>query len=520
MSIGGAIQRQLSMQEATDGSSVNRRDTCPGSARASLVRDHSRALKYTCMNELPRRSFLGSLCGATTLLNGADRSCEPVVKGEPWSRFRGANASGISEDTGYPVDFGPARNVVWKRPFPPGKSSPVLTPERLLLTGESNDLLHVISVDRGTGRTAWQRSLRRLRNEFKNPLNDGASSSAVTDGYNAYAFFGDFGLISFDESGRERWRSPIEARSSLWGTATSPVLAGDTVVILLDGFARSSIVGFDSKTGRRRWEIERPPFRLNYATPLVRSSPAGCEVLAVAPNEITAYDAVNGERRWRESLAPGTMIGSPVFTDQDTLIAMVVSAEEIPPFPDRDSDSIITADDIPTDPKEWQMIRTLTMIADNSGDRDGKITSTEWTSFWRNLQGTPSIVAIGIGERRGLRWSYTKGIARVATPLHFQGIVYYVNNGGILTALDANTGSPLKIGRLQGAIDNYYASPVTAEGRIYLVSESGKIPVVQAGKDWTVTCINDLDEPCFATPALSEGRIFLRSTRSLYCFGR
>jgi len=160
------------------------------------------------------------------------------------------------------------------------------------------------------------------------------------------------------------------------------------------------------------------------------------------------------------------------------------------------------------------------MIADESGDRDGKITSAEWTHFWRNYQGTPSIVATGIGERRGLKWSYTKGVARVPTPLHYRDIVYQLNNGGILTALDSRTGVARKVGRMEGAIDNYYASPVAADGHIYLVSESGKAPVVQAGPDWIVKTVNDLDEPCYATPALSGGRLFLRTTRSLYCFGR
>jgi outer membrane protein assembly factor BamB len=446
--------------------------------------------------------------------------CEPVVQGEPWSRFRGPNASGIGEGTDYPVEFGPTRNVIWRRPFPPGKSSPVLTKGRILLTAELNDLLKVISVDRATGHTAWERSVERLRKEFKNPLNDGASSSAVTDGANVYGFFGDFGLISFDESGRERWRTPIEARSSLWGTATSPVLAGDTVVVLLDGFARSSIVGFDAKTGDRKWEIERPPFRLNYSTPLVGPSGAGCRVLAVSPNEITAYDPANGERRWSEKLPPGTMIASPVFADPETVIAMLVPAEEVPPFPDKDSDGAVTPADIPTDPKDWLVRRTLRLIADQYGDRDGEITSAEWTHFWRNLQGTPSIVATGVGPRRGLKWSYAKGIARVPTPLYYRDIVYYVNNGGILTALNGKTGAALKVGRLRGAIDNYYASPVAADGRIYLVSESGKAPVVQAGADWEVSVVNDLDEPCYATPALSEGRVFLRTAQSLYCFGR
>jgi outer membrane protein assembly factor BamB len=412
--------------------------------------------------------------------------------------------------------------MVWRRPLPPGKSSPVLSNGLVVLTAESGDSLQVIAIERQTGKVVWERSVKRQRNEYKNPLNDAASSSVVVDdAANVYAFFGDFGMVSVDRKGRERWRSPVKAHSSLWGAATSPMLAEGTVVLLLDGFASSSIIGFDAKTGRRKWETERAPFRLNYATPLLRQTTGGrCEVLAVSPNQIAAYDPATGQPRWDEAVPPGTMIGSPVFVDNDTVVAMIVPAEAIPPFPvDHDGDGVIGQADIPTDPKEWQTTRTLRMIAESAGDRDGKITTAEWSAFWRNLQGTPSISAFRISEPRGPRWSYTKGIARVATPLVYEGIVYYINNGGILTALDGRNGAPLKVGRLEGALDNYFSSIVAAAGRLYLASEAGKVAVVKAGTDWSVLAVNDLDEPCYASPALSDGKIFLRTARTLFCFG-
>ncbi len=261
----------------------------------------------------------------------------------------------------------------------------------------------------------------------------------------------------------------MKAHSSLWGAATSPILADGTVVLLLDGFARSSIIGFDAKTGRHKWETERAPFRLNYATPLLRHTAGGrCEVLAVSPNQIAAYDPATGQPRWDGAVPPGTMIGSPVFVDNDTVVAMIVPA------------------DIPADPKEWQTTRTLRMIAESAGDRDGEITTAEWSAFWRDLQGTPSISAFGISEPRGPRWSYTKGIARVATPIVYEGIVYDINNGGVLTALDGRNGALLKAGRLEGALDNYFSSIVAAAGRLYLASEAGKVAVVKAGADWSV----------------------------------
>lgn len=473
------------------------------------------------MESISRRTLLGGLSAAVTM-NGAGPRCRNAPVGEPWSRFRGPNGSGIGAGAGYPVEFGPTRNLIWRRTLPSGKSSPVLSKGLVVLTAESGESLQVFAIERQTGKALWERSIKRLRNEYKNPLNDAASSSAVVDdAENVYAFFGDFGMVSFSRAGRERWRTPMEGHSSLWGAATSPVLADSTVVLLLDGFATSSIIGFDTKSGGQKWKVERAPFRLNYSTPLVRQTAGGtCEVLAVSPNQMTSYDPATGQPRWVEPMPPGTMIGSPVLFDNDTVVAMVFSAESVPPFPvDQDGDGVIGRADIPTDPKEWQTTRTLLMIGETAGDRDGKITTAEWSAFWRGLQGKPSITAFGIGEQRGPRWSYTKGIARVATPLVYEGIVYYINNGGVLTALDGRSGEVLKVGRLEGALDNYFSSIVAADGRLYLASETGKVAVVKAGAQWSVLAVNDLDEPCYASPALSNGRVFLRTARTLFCFG-
>jgi outer membrane protein assembly factor BamB len=408
-----------------------------------------------------------------------------------------------------------------------GKSSPVLTIDRIMLTADDDNRLQVISVDRATGKTIWERSLAPARREYKNPLNHGASSSAATDGTNVYAFFGDYGLVSYDGSGKERWKTPLGPFSSFWGMATSPVATEDTVILLLDGFARSSIAGFDRNSGRKKWEAERQPFSLNYSTPLLRTgSDSRCEVLALGPNDLASYDASSGERRWSVVVQPGNIIASPILGDEHTLVSMIFRAETIPPFPDKDGDGIITEGDIPTDPNEWQTIRTLRMIANETGNRDGKITRAEWNSFWSGYEGKPAVTATSIGApgekapHRGMRWSYTKGVARVATPLFYEGIVYYINIGGILTALNAKTGVVLKVGRLEGALDNYYASPVAAEGRVYFTSETGKVVVVKAGAAWSILACNDLDEPCYATPALSNGRIFVRTSQSLACFGK
>lgn len=487
--------------------------------------------------EVGRRTFLSAIAAllpvevaygqATAATHRTDNGSNLLGPEEGWSRFRGPNGSGIGTGTGYPIEFGPNKNLIWKRPFPRGRSSPVLTTDRIFLTADEDDRLHVISVDRASGKTVWQRSLAPARSEYKNPLNDGASPSAATDGTNVYAFFGDYGLISYDGNGNERWRTPLGPFSSFWGMATSPVVAGEAVVLLLDGFSGSSIAGFNRNSGHKTWEDERLPFAFNYSTPIVRAGTGNQpEVLALGSNDLVSYDAKSGERRWSVPVQRGNVVASPVLIDNSTVVALIFTAEEIPPFPDKDGDGIVTETDIPTDPKEWMSARVLRMISKEAGDRDGKITRAEWNTFWSGYRGKPSVTAINIGTPgqkapvRGTRWSYTRGVARVATPLVNEGILYYVNMGGILTALDVNSGVALKVGRLEGALDNYYASPVAAEGRLYFTSEAGKIVVVRAGANWSILANNNLNEPCYSTPALSNGNIFVRTAESLACFGR
>jgi len=309
--------------------------------------------------------------------------------------------------------------------------------------------------------------------------------------------------------------------------ATSPVVAGDTVVLLFEGIVHSSIAGFDRNSGRKKWEVERPPFALNYSTPILRSgSDNRCEVLALGPSELVAYDPGNGERRWSTKVLPGSIVASPTLGDDDTLVSMIFPSENGRAFPDKDGDGIVTAAEISALSNDPQITRVEQMIADETGNRDGKITQEEWNLFWRTQQGRPAITATSIGApgedapNRGTRWSYTKGVARVATPLIYDGILYFINMGGILTALNAKTGEALKVARLQCALENYYASPVAAAGVVYFTSETGKVVAVRAGADWSVLACNDLDEPCYATPALSEGRIFVRTSQSLASFGK
>src|SRR5580692_9162664 len=176
---------------------------------------------------------------------------------EDWTRFRGPNGSGVSNDTGFPTEFGKGKNVVWRTPVRPGKSSPILTSRHIFLTAFEDGKLFTQCFDRGNGKLLWERSVDRSRTESANALNHPAAITAVTDGENVYSFFKDYGLISYDPEGNLRWKVPLGPFSNSMGLGASPIIAGDAVIMLADQYENSYIAAFDRRNGEIRWKAGR-----------------------------------------------------------------------------------------------------------------------------------------------------------------------------------------------------------------------------------------------------------------------
>ena len=206
---------------------------------------------------------------ALTVGAGAD-SPDP----EGWSRFRGPNGSGISTSTHLPTEFGPDQNVVWKTELPFGHSSPALTRERIFLTAARGEKLVTICLDRNSGRVVWEREAPRARTEKLDSRNGPAGPTPATDGTNVYVFFADYGLVSYDMSGRERWRVLLGPFNNLYGMGASPVLVGDTVVLVCDQNTDSYVVALEQKSGRVRWKTARPEAHSGHSTRSCTSRPA------------------------------------------------------------------------------------------------------------------------------------------------------------------------------------------------------------------------------------------------------
>ena len=461
--------------------------------------------------------------------------CLAQAPADDWSRFRGPNGYGVSATTNLPVEFGPERNVVWKAPLPPGHSSPVLGRDRIFLTGFEGNQLFTICLDRRAGRQLWQREVPRPRADRLQKPNNPASPSPVTDGENVYVFFQDFGLLAYGPDGKEQWRLPLGPFNSYYGMAASPVLSGDRVILACDQDTNSFLLAADKKTGRVLWRVARPEVISGYSTPMLyqpRGGPA--QVLIPESFQLSAYAVETGERLWWLRGLACEMKSVPAF-DGETLyingwgwpenqpgkqVVVAPFAETLPRL-DTDKDGKISKAEVPEGKlKQDVYFNTFDL------DRDGVLDGRDWEIYRAMMAAENGLLAIRIGEARGevpasrVRWRYQKPVPQVPSTLLYQNVLYMVNDGGILIAFDPATGAVLKQGRLQGAIDKYFASPVAADGKVYLVGQGGAVSVLKAGAEWETLAVNALGDECFATPAIADGKIYIRTQSALYCFAK
>lgn len=453
----------------------------------------------------------------------------PVAAGE-WSQFRGSNATGVVESSSLPVRFGPHRNLVWRASIGPGQSSPVLTRDRIFLSAVEEERLWVICLDRSGGDLLWKQEVPRPRSEVMHRANGPASPTPVTDGSNVYAFFGDFGLISFDAEGRERWRLPLGPFINPMGQAASPILADGRVLLICDQESGSFFVAVDQVTGRVLWRVERPGFTRGFSTPvLYRPKGEELQVLVSGSHQLTAYSVESGEEIWWLRGLTWQMKSTPVI-DREVLYlngwaggADDGDQEEVASFADvlseRDADG-----DGRLSQQELAGLRLRWDFGRLDLDRTGFLEDRDWRIYRAKRSARNGALGIRLGGKgdmtaSNLLWRVQRSLPNVPSPLLYQGILYLMKEGGILTALDPSNGSVLKQDRIREALGTYYASPVAGDGKIFAVSHEGKVSVIRAGADWQVLSVNDLGSECSATPAISEGRLYIRTREHLYCFG-
>jgi outer membrane protein assembly factor BamB len=443
-----------------------------------------------------------------------------------WTQFRGPNGSGVDSSTGYPAEFSPTKNVAWKVAVPYGQSSPVIAGTRLYLTASEGDRLLTICLDARSGREQWRREVKRDRVFDAYKANDPASPTPAADESGVVAFFPDFGLVSYSAAGEERWTSRLGPFRNFYGMAGSPIIAGGLVVLVCDQQPGAFVVALDSTTGRMRWRTERPGIRIGWATPIVfRPAPDRMDVIVLGSTRVDAYDLASGTQRWWAPVGAGDGLGTPLVSGETLMVSTLGSST--PGLPalasvlaqyDKDKDGRLSLAEFRGDKEMGEHFGWI------DADRDGFIVPAEWSAASSQYVGESGAVAIRPGNAKGrlepgaIRWRFQKNIPYIPAPLLYQNVFYMVKTGGIVTTLDPATGKLLKEGRSPGALGEYYASPVAADGKVFLANTEGKITVLRAAGEWEVLGVNDIGEEIHATPALSEGRIYVRTHDALYCF--
>jgi outer membrane protein assembly factor BamB len=407
-----------------------------------------------------RRTTVASAVGLLLLI------AAPNVGAENWPQYRGPGGSGVSPEKGLPVKWGAGRGVRWRTRLPgPGHSSPVVWGDRLFLTAYAagdepgRGRLLVLCFDATTGRVLWEREVRAGRIERVGGANAPATPTPTTDGRRVYVYFGSYGLVCFDFEGRQVWERPLTPCGGEFGSASSPVLHGRLLLLNCTSDGDGFLLAADKETGRTLWRTPHAPPTLSFATPFVWDTGAGKQIVLIVSGHVKGFDTQTGRELWRVAGAPKGVAPTPAAAGG----LLYVASNASPGF----------------------------VVAIRPGGR-GDVTRTH------------------------VVWRHDKGGASVPSPLAVGGYLFALRDGGVMTCLDAKSGAVLWQQRLP-ARGNYFASPVGGDGKVYVVSEEGEVAVVAARPAYELLAVNGMGERTMASPAISGGRLFIRTDEHLYC---
>lgn len=480
---------------------------------------------------LARRLLALALGAGIALVCQASTGLWAAEPAPDWSRFRGPNGSGVSTAAKVPVEFGPAKNLLWRRELPQGHSSPILQGDRLYLTGFRGDTLVTLAIDRQKGSILWEKAAPQVKTRLIDKRNNAASPSPAVEENGIYVFFPDYGLIAYDAQGTERWTMPLGPFSNIYGMGASPIIVGDLLVLACDQSLGSYVMAVDKRTGAVRWKVDRPEAKSGHSTPILWKGPDGKDqILLPGSFLLTAYDAATGKKLWWVGGLSFEMKSTPVIGGDTIYVngygapvndpgnkVNVPPAEEVWKTADADGNGTISKAEFPKFTAAFWFDAT-------DLDGNGQLNKDEWAYYRAALDSENGMLAIKLGgsgdmSDTAIRWKYQRTVPQLPSPLLYGGVLYMINDNGIVTVLNPETGALIKQGRLTGALGAHFSSPVAADGHVFFTSEAGAVAVVKPGPDLTPVAVNDLGEDAYATPAFADGRIYVRTVAALYAFG-
>ena len=418
----------------------------------------------------------------------------------------------------------------WRATLDPGHSSPILSAGRIFLTTyrEATKELATVALDAEDGHELWRRPVSVAHLEQTHPV--GSPATAACDGKLVFVFFGSYGLICYDLDGKERWKQPMGPFMDEYGAGSSTIIVDGKLILNQDHDKASFLMAVDTSTGKTAWRIERPDAVRSYSTPALWTHGGQTELLVAGALELASFAPTSGERLWSIHGLARIVIPTPIPAGDTIYMASwspggdAGQRLELDTWSvalgkwDKNHDNKLARAEI-SDPEVLDRFNRMDL------DQDGVLDEHEWerhAAVFRQAQN--ALLAIkpsGRGElpETAVLWKYQKGVPYVSTPLLDKGWVWMVKDGGIVTKIDATTGQRLQEERLPG-MGRYFASPVSGDGKLYFSSEPGVVSVVANQKDWQVVSSRDFHERILATPSIDNGRLYLRTEKSLYCFQR
>lgn len=440
----------------------------------------------------------------TTVAKAPGRSDTKIPNGS-WPSFRGPHASGIAEQQNLPDrwDGKKGENILWRTPIPGlAHSSPVVWGRRLFVTSavstdpkatfrpglygdgdasqdRSQQRWVIYALDKQTGKILWERvACQGVPIDKRHIKSTYANSTPATDGRIVVGWFGSQGVYAYDVNGRFLWKADL-GRFNLgaydiptyeWGPASSPIIWDGLVILQCDSQDDSFILALDADTGKTVWKTNRDELP-SWGTPTVATTSKGPELITNASNYIRGYDPRTGKELWRLGGSSKITAPTPIFTD-DLFVVASGRGPERPIF----------------------VVR--------SGAR-GDLTLPE-----------------GKASSEAVAWSRTGRGSYMPTPLIYDGILYVLANNGVLDAYNVRTGEEIYRERLPLVGSGFSASPIASDRKLYLSNEDGEMLVIAAGKKFSLIATNSMGELLMATPALSDGVMYVRSSASLFAIGR
>ncbi|MEC9094943.1 MAG: PQQ-binding-like beta-propeller repeat protein [Planctomycetota bacterium] len=466
-----------------------------------------------------------------------------------WPQFRGVNSSGIYQGKPIPLTFGPGQNEIWKLDLPAGHSSPCVWGEHVFVTAFDRmaKSVEVIAIGRRRGKIIWRRSLKVDRFEKGHPSFNPASSSPTTDGQRVVAYFGSYGLVCFSVTGEKLWEVRMPTTKSYAGNATSPAIIGEKVFLYRGNVVDHYVLAVDKNTGQEIWKVfQEEPFALELACtacPIVFNN----KLILHSARSVQALDLDSGMQHWLVKCAT-TATSTPIVCGDRIVVAAWNKMGEPalrPAFPtfaeliqkyDRNGNQKIESTEYPI---LWIFHRPEGVEAPQNGatlrfgsvdaNRSGKISKKEWDTQLKRMMAyragykTHGLLSIpanakGLVQAPDVKSLAEQGVPEVPSPIQNQGLVYFVKNGGLLTCVESSSGRQVYKIRTKGT-GTHYASPVIANEYLYTISGKGRVSVVKLGREGKVVASNDMREPVYATPALHDGLLFIRTHSKLYAFG-